>query len=426
MAKKYDAFAEVTLLFERAAERLKLEPWIFLKLSQPERELIVHPTIILDNGKPKTFVGSRIQHSTAKGPAKGGMRYSPDASPSECKALAALMTWKCAVIDVSFGGGKGVVLCDPLNMSEKELKRLTWEYILAIKDIIGPHKDILAPDMFTNDRTMDWVVEAYNHGENHFELAVATGKSTSFGGLLGRKDATGTGIFIVLEELSKHLDFSLEKKKVAILGFGNVGSAIAKLVHKAGCRIIAVTDIHGGIWREKGINPFKLQTYVDKRKKIVGFYDTNPIDNEGLISLPCDILIPAAIEGQINVNNADGIKAKIILEGANGPTTQEADEILKEKEIIVIPDILANAGGVAVSYLEWMQNLNQIIFSEEEVIRRMKKRMKKALWDVLATMKKHNVTMREAAYILAVKRVAESLRLKRFHNYKEIDLKMGG
>jgi len=422
---KCDPFAEVTLLFERAADRLKLEPWIFLKLSQPERELIVHPTVIMDDGKPRTFVGCRVQHSTIKGPAKGGVRYSPDASLSECKALAAWMTWKCAVVDVSFGGGKGVVLCDPLKMSEKELKRLTWEYTLAIKDIIGPHKDILAPDMFTNDRTMAWIVEAYNHNETYFEFAVATGKSISFGGSLGRKDATGAGLFFVLEELSKHLDFFLEEKKVAILGFGNVGSSIAKLVHRAGCKIIAITDIHGGIRREKGIDPFKLQMHMDRRKEIVGFYDTKPIDNEELISLPCDILIPAAIEGQINANNADSIKAKIILEGANGPTTQEADEILKEKEIVVIPDILANTGGVAVSHLEWMQNLNHIIFSEGEVIRRMKKKMKKALWDVLETMKKHNVTMREAAYILAVKRVAESLRLKKFHNYEEIDLKAG-
>jgi len=423
--EKYDLFAEVTLQFERAADRLKLEPWIFQKLSQPEKELVVHPTIILDDGKPKTFKGIRVQHSTAKGPAKGGLRYSPDTSLSECKALAAWMTWKCAVINVPFGGGKGVVLCDPLNMSEKELKNLTWEYTLAIKDIIGPHKDILAPDMFTNDRTMAWIVEAYSHGKTQFEFAVATGKSTSCGGSFGRKNATGTGLFFVLEELSKYLNFFLEEKKVAILGFGNVGSSIAKLVHRAGCRIIAITDIHGGISREKGINPFKLQTYVDKRKEIVGFDGTKPIDNEGLISLPCDILIPAAIGGQINANNADSIKAKIILEGANGPTTQEADEILKKKEILVIPDILANAGGVAVSHLEWMQNLNQVIFSEHEVVRRMKKKMMKALRDVLATMKKHKVTMREAAYILAVKRVAKSLKLRRFHNYEEIYLKEG-
>jgi len=425
MTKKYDLFAEVNLQFERAAKHLKLERWIFQKLSQPERELVVHPSIIMDNGKPRTFVGIRVQHSTAKGPAKGGVRYSPDASLSECKALAAWMTWKCAVIDVPFGGGKGVVVCDALNMSQNELKKLTWEYILAIKDIIGPYKDILAPDMNTNERIMAWIVEAYNHDKTHFEFAVATGKSTSFGGSFGRKGATGTGLFFVLEEISNYLNYFLSEKKVAILGFGNVGSSIAKLVYKAGCRIIAITDIHGGIWREKGINPFKLQAYMNRRKKIVGFDNTKPIDNNGLISLPCDILIPAAIAGQINANNADSVKAKIILEGANGPTTKEADEILKKKGIFVIPDILANAGGVAVSHLEWMQNLNKIIFSEQEVIRRMKTRMMKALWDVLAMMNKHNVTMREAAYILAVKRVAESLRIKKFHNYEEIDLKTG-
>ena len=216
--EKYDFFAEVTLQFERAADRLKIEPWIFLNLSQPEKELVVHPTIVMDDGKPRTFEGIRVQHSTARGPAKGGLRYSPDATLSECKALAAWMTLKCALIDVPFGGGKRVVLCNPLKMSEKELKRLTWEYILAIKDIIGPHKDILAPDMFTNDRTMAWVVEAYNHDRNHFEFAVATGKPTSLRGSFGRKGATGAGLFFVLEGVSKHLDFSLEEKKVAILG----------------------------------------------------------------------------------------------------------------------------------------------------------------------------------------------------------------
>jgi len=310
-------------------------------------------------------------------------------------------------------------------MSQNELKKLTWEYILAIKDTIGPHKDILAPDMFTNEQTMGWIVQAYNHDETHFEFAVATGKPSSLGGAFGRKPATGRGLFYVLEELSNYLNFSLEEKKVAILGFGNVGSSIAKMIYRAGCRIIAITDIHGGIRREKGINPFKLQTYMDKRNEIVGFDDTKPIDNEGLISLPCDILIPAAVAGQINANNADSVKAEMILEGANGPTTLKADEILQKKGILVIPDILANAGGVAVSHLEWMQNLNQVIFPEETIIKRMKNRMMTAIRDVLAMMNKYKVTMREAAYILAVKRVAESLRGRKFHNYEEIDLKTG-
>ncbi len=407
---EYDPFIEATLQFENAADYLDLEPCIYQRLKYPERELTVHIPVSLDNGNAETFTGFRVQHSTIRGPSKGGIRYSPDASLSECKALASWMTWKCAVINIPFGGGKGAVICDATKMSENELKKLTKQYISAIRDIIGPFKDIPAPDMFTNSQTMAWIADAYNQN-GQIEPAVVTGKPILLGGSLGREDATGTGLYYVLREASKYLDFPLAGKKVAILGFGNVGSSIAKLVHKAGCKIIAVTDIYGGIYSEKGIDPFALKEQVSRTGSIVDFPDTEPIDNENLISLPCDILIPAAVEGQINKNNADDVKAKIILEGANGPTTLDADEILKEKETLVIPDILANAGGVMVSYLEWVQDLQRYFFSEEEVLAKTEKKMNQAFWDVIKTMKDYKVSMREAAYILAVGRVAETLRV---------------
>lgn len=406
----YDAFIEATLQFENAADYLDLEPWIYQRLKYPERELIVHIPISLDNGTAETFTGFRVQHSTIRGPSKGGVRYSPDASLSECKALASWMTWKSAVINIPFGGGKGAVICDSTKMSENELKKLTKQYIIAIRDIIGPYKDIPAPDMFTNSQTMAWIADAYSQN-GQIEQAVVTGKPVFLGGSLGREDATGTGLFYMLREASKHLDFPLADKKVVVLGFGNVGSSIAKLVHKAGCKIIAVTDIYGGIHSEKGIDPFALKEHVSKNGSIVNFPETTPINNEGLISLPCDILIPAAVEGQINKNNAADIKAKIILEGANGPTTVDADEILKEKETFVIPDILANSGGVMVSYLEWVQDLQRYFFSEEEVLAKTEKKMKHAFWEVIKTMDDYKVSMREAAYILAVGRVAKTFRV---------------
>ena len=407
--KEYDPFLEATLQFERAATFLDLDPWVYQRLKYPERELTVHLAITLDSGRAESFTGFRIQHSTVRGPAKGGIRYSPNASLSECKALASWMTWKCAVLDLPFGGGKGAIICDTLKMSENELKKLTKEYTLAIRDIIGPFKDIPAPDMFTNAQTMAWIADAYSQGQGYLEPAVVTGKPVHLWGSLGRAMATGTGLFFVLEEAAKYLDMHLEGKKVAVLGFGNVGSSIAKLVHQAGCKIIAVTDIFGGIHNDKGIDPFELEKQVTQTGSIVNFPGTEPIDNESLIALPCDILIPAAVEGQINRDNADKVKARIILEGANGPTTLEADEILKEKKVLVAPDILANAGGVTVSYLEWVQDLQRYFFTEEEVREKTEKKMKKAFWDVVATMEKYGITMREAAYILAVGRVAESL-----------------
>jgi len=407
--KEYDPFLEATLQFEQAANFLDLDPWVYQRLKHPERELTVHLAITLDSGVAETFTGFRVQHSRVRGPAKGGIRYSPKASLSECKALASWMTWKCAVLDLPFGGGKGAIICDPLKMSENELRKLTKEYTFAIRDFIGPYLDILAPDMFTNAQTMAWIADAYSQGQGYLEPAVVTGKPVNLWGSLGRAMATGTGLFFVLEEACKHLQTPLSGKTVAILGFGNVGSSIGKLVHQAGCRIIAVTDMFGGIRSDKGIDPLELEKQVAQTGSVVNFPGTEAIDNDGLIALNCDLLIPAAMEGQIHRDNADTVKAKIVLEGANGPTTLEADEILKERKVLVAPDILANAGGVTVSYLEWVQDLQRYFFSEEEIREKTEKKMKKAFWEVVAVMQKHDVTMREAAYIVAVGRVAESL-----------------
>jgi glutamate dehydrogenase (NAD(P)+) len=407
--REYDPFLEATMQFERAAAFLDLDPWIYQRLKYPQRELTVHLAITRDDGRAETFTGYRVQHSTVRGPAKGGIRYSPKASLSECKALATWMTWKCAVLDLPFGGAKGAVICDPLKMSENELKKLTKEYTLAIRDIIGPYKDVPAPDMFTNAQTMAWIADAYSQGTGQLEPAVVTGKPVNLWGSLGRAMATGTGLFFTLEEAAGYLGLELAGKRVAILGFGNVGSSIAKLVHGAGCRIIAVTDMFGGVRNENGIDPFELEKQVARTGSIVNFPGSETIDNDGLIGLPCDILIPAATEGQITRDNAGTVKARVVLEGANGPTTLEADEILKEKEVLVAPDILANAGGVTVSYLEWVQDLQRYFFSEEEVRQKTETKIKKAFREVVAVMEKHNVTMREAAYILAVGRVAESL-----------------
>jgi glutamate dehydrogenase/leucine dehydrogenase len=408
--KGYDPYIEATLQFERAAGCLDLEPWIYQRLKHPEREITVHMAVTMDDGRAESFTGFRVQHSRIRGPAKGGIRYSPDASISEAKALATWMTWKCAVLNLPLGGGKGAIICDPLNMSENELEKLTRAFIGALRDVIGPYKDIPAPDMFTNAQTMAWIVDAYSQGGDCIEPAVVTGKPVNLWGSLGRAAATGTGLFISLREASKHLDFPIEGKRVAILGFGNVGASIAKLAHQAGCKVVAVTDMFGGIHNPKGIDPFELQKQVDDTGSVVNFPGTEPIDNQGVIELPAEILVPAAVEGMITRENADSVKARIILEGANGPTTLEADEILNNKGVLVVPDILANAGGVCVSYLEWVQDLQRYFFTEEEVAEKTDRTMTRAFWEVVETMRKHDASMRDAAYILAVNRVADTLR----------------
>ncbi|MGB3339999.1 MAG: Glu/Leu/Phe/Val dehydrogenase [bacterium] len=409
--EKYDPFIEATFQYERAASNLDLEPWIYNRLKYPERELTVHLTITRDNGKVETFTGYRVQHSTLRGPGKGGIRYSPEASLSECKALAAWMTWKTAVLDLPLGGAKGAVICNPPEMSEGELEKLTKEYTYAIKEIIGPQKDIPAPDVWTNEQTMAWICDAYSRYVGHFEPAVVTGKPLCIGGSLGRSQATGLGMYYTLLETSKHLEYPLEGKRITIIGYGNVGSSIARLLHKYGCKIIAITDLYGGIYAKNGINIPELDKHVARTKTVKGFKKLDSITNSELIELPCDILLPCAMEGMIHGKNADKIKATIICEGANGPTTTDADEILYSKKTFIIPDILANAGGVTISYLEWVQNCQRCFFDEAEVKNRCWKMMQKSFWDVVRTTEKFKTDTRNAAYIMAVQRVADSVRL---------------
>ena len=409
--KKYDPFIEATFQYERAADKLDLEPWIYNRLKHPERELTVHMTITRDNGKVETYTGYRVQHTTLRGPGKGGIRYSPDASLSECKALAAWMTWKTAVLDLPLGGAKGAVICNPPELSECELEKLTKEYTYSIKDIIGPTKDIPAPDVWTNSQTMAWICDAYSRYVGHFEPAVVTGKPVCLCGSLGRSQATGLGMYYTLLEASKHLEFPLEGKKVAIIGYGNVGSSIARLLYEYGCKIIAITDLYGGIFSKNGINIPALDAHVARTRTVKGFKKLDSITNEELLQTKCDILLPCAMEGMIHKGNADNIKAKIICEGANGPTTTEADEILVDKKVFMIPDILANAGGVTVSYLEWVQDVQRIFYEEEEVKTRCWKMMQRSFWDVVRVSDKHQTDIRNAAYILAVPRVADSVRL---------------
>ncbi|MGB9721054.1 MAG: Glu/Leu/Phe/Val family dehydrogenase [bacterium] len=409
--KKYDPFIEATYQYEKAASVLDIEPWIYNRLKYPEKELTVHITITRDNGKVETFTGFRVQHSTLRGPGKGGIRYSPDASLEECKALAAWMTWKCAVLNLPLGGAKGAVICNPPEMSESELERLTKEYTYSIKEIIGPNKDIPAPDVWTNAQTMAWICDAYSRYVGYFEPAVVTGKPLAIGGSKGRSGATGLGMYFTLLETSKHLEIPLEGKKVTIIGYGNVGSSIARLLYDYGCKIIAITDIYGGIYNKNGINIKELDQYVSQTKTVKGFQKYDSISNEELIEMDTDILLPCAIEGMINESNAHKIKAKIICEGANGPTTNEATDILTDSKVFIIPDILANAGGVTVSYLEWVQDVQRLFYSEEEVKNKCWNMMQQSFWDVVRIADKYKTNMRNSAYILAVQRVAEAARL---------------
>jgi glutamate dehydrogenase/leucine dehydrogenase len=409
--KKYDPFIEATYQYERAASTLDLEPWIRNRLKYPEKELTVYMTISRDNGEVVTYTGYRVQHSTIRGPGKGGIRYSPDASLSECKALAAWMTWKTALLDLPLGGAKGAVICNPPTMSEEELEKLTKEYTYAIKDIIGPQKDILAPDIFTNAQTMAWICDAYSRHKGWFEPAVVTGKPVSIGGSQGRIGATGLGMYHTLLEAEKRVEFPLAGKSVVIIGYGNVGSSIARLLYKHGCKIIAITDIYGGIYNSAGMNIPGLDQHVCETKSIKGFKRYNSITNDEAIELKCDILLPCAVEGMITKRNADKIKAVIICEGANGPMTSEANEILDDKGVFIIPDILANAGGVVVSYLEWIQDIQRVFFDEDEINERCRKMMQKAFWDVMRIAQLRKTDIRNAAYILAVQRVADCLTL---------------
>lgn len=407
---KTSLFDEVVKRIDAVCRQINIDETTRLRLGKCERELTVNFPVRMDDGAIKVFTGFRVQHNDTRGPAKGGIRYHPDVTLDETRVLAALMTLKTAVVNVPFGGAKGAVICDPKLMSQTELERLTRRYAAEISILIGPEIDIPAPDVGTNPQIMAWIMDTYSMTKGYPTLAVVTGKPVEIGGSLGRMEATGRGCMISAKLAAKHLNMNLKGATVVVQGMGNVGGTVARLLAKEGCRVIAVSDYKGGVHNPKGLSLGKL--VVDERGTIVEAKDIETITNHELLSLECDILIPAALEDQIVSANASNIKARIIVEGANGPITSEADKIIHDKGIFVVPDILANAGGVMVSYFEWVQGLQSFFWSEEEVNDRLETVMSNAFADVARISQAEKVNMRDAAYMLALKRIASAMNIR--------------
>ena len=412
MAPYGTVFGAMLQEFEGAARILNLEPGLWRMLTHAKRQIIVSCPVQMDNGEIQVFTGYRVQYNVTLGPAKGGIRYHPGVTLDEVTALAAWMTWKCAVAQLPFGGGKGGVICDPMKMSRRELEALTRRYTAEIIDSIGPEKDVPAPDVNTNEQIMAWFSDTYSMHVGHTSTAVVTGKPVEMGGSLGRREATGRGVMIVARESARHLGFELKGARVAIQGFGNVGSIAAELLAQQGATIVGVTDFKGGVQNPKGLDVGKLIDYVKEHKTVNGFAGGDPLGAADVFKLDCEILIPAALEKQITDENAADIKAKLIVEGANGPTTPEAHKLLHERGVFVVPDILANAGGVTVSYFEWVQDRHGYFWTEKEVNERLEAKMVEAYNVVLKTAEKYKVDMRAAAYIVAIGRVATVTRLR--------------
>jgi glutamate dehydrogenase (NAD(P)+) len=381
-------------------------------LKTPKRQLIVSIPVRMDDGTIQVFEGYRVQYNLTRGPAKGGIRYHPDVTLDEVKALAAWMTWKCATVGIPYGGGKGGVIVDPRKLSLGELERLTRRYATEIAPIIGPDRDIPAPDVNTNPQTMAWIMDTISMFRGHTELGVVTGKPLSLGGSKGRNEATARGCQFTTRAACERLGLQLRGSKVAVQGYGNAGSIAARLFHEDGAIIIAASDSKGGIYNEKGFDPVAALQFKQKEGSLVGFPGCDYISNQELLEVDCDILVPAALENQITMQNAGRIKAKIVAEAANGPTTPAADRILHEHGVFVIPDILCNAGGVTVSYFEWVQDLYGFFWAEVEVNQYLERTMMSAFRDVAATADEYKVDMRTGAYVLAVSRVAEATRVR--------------
>jgi glutamate dehydrogenase (NAD(P)+) len=398
--------------FDRAAELLDLEPGLYKVLRHPEKQITVSVPVMMDNGEVEVFVGHRVLYNTSRGPAKGGIRFDMQVTLEEVKALAAWMTWKCAVVNLPFGGSKGGVVCDPLKMSAGELERLTRRYTAGIINTLGPDSDVPAPDVNTNERVMAWVMDTYSMRMGHTVTAVVTGKPIEMGGSLGRREATGRGCMIVTKEALKHLGMSMQGTTVAVQGFGNVGSVAAALLQREGAKIVAISDRHGAFYNKNGIDIEAALKHTQKARSLEGYTGGDKISNEELLTLDVDVLVPAALENVITSKNAGKIRAKIICEGANGPTTAGADSILDEKGVFVIPDILANAGGVTVSYFEWVQDRGGYFWTEETVNDRLTDIMCKSFDAVFQLSRQHKVNMRTAAYMLSISRVATVHRLR--------------
>jgi glutamate dehydrogenase (NAD(P)+) len=398
--------------FDMAAEYLKLDPGLRQILRTPKRVLEVSIPVKMDNGQLKVFTGYRVQHNIARGPAKGGIRFHPNVTLDEVKALAAWMTWKTATVNVPYGGSKGGVICDPKRMSRGELERMTRRYASEIMPLIGPEQDIPAPDVYTDAQTMAWIMDTYSMTVGYSALGVVTGKPVSLGGSVGRNEATARGCVMVVEEACKIKKIPLRGATVAIQGFGNAGSVAARLFTEKKAKVVAVSDSRGGVYNARGIDPLKALRYKERSGTVVGMPGASRLSNDDLLTLKCDILVPAALENVITLHNADQIKARIVAEAANGPTTPHADEILARKGIVVLPDILANAGGVTMSYFEWAQDLQGYFWEESEVNQKLEGVMKRAYASVQETMRKYHVHSRAAAYILAVGRVAEATLIR--------------
>ncbi|HHY47721.1 MAG TPA: Glu/Leu/Phe/Val dehydrogenase [Firmicutes bacterium] len=406
----------------RAVEAAGISNDIYEILARPERELVVSIPVVMEDGHVKVFTGYRVQHCSARGPCKGGIRYHPDATLEETRALAALMTWKCAVVNIPYGGAKGAVRCDPGTLSQEEIKRLTRRYTAMIIPILGPKTDIPAPDINTNGQTMAWIMDTYSMFMGYTVPDVVTGKPVDLGGSLGRREATGRGVAIIVMQLLSRLGYLASEVTIAVQGFGKVGGAVASILDNEGYKVVAVSDVSGGIYNPQGLDIKDVSRYVYSPEGIRLLKDyegkgVEHITNEELLTMDVDVLIPAAIEGQITSKNADSVKARMIVEGANGPTTSEADSILRDKGIVVVPDILANAGGVVVSYFEWVQNLQSYFWDLGEVNQNLARIMTKAFDEVWHMSQERNVDLRTAAYILAVKRVASAIEQRGIFPY---------
>ena len=396
--------------FDLAAQKLNLDEGLWRVLRYPNRELTVYIPVQMDDGHLEVFTGFRVQHSIARGPGKGGIRYSPDVTLDEVRALASWMTWKCAVVNIPFGGAKGGVICDPHKMSMGELERMTRRYTSELIEFIGPEKDVPAPDVNTNEQTMAWIMDTYSMHMRQTVTAVVTGKPINIGGSRGRREATGRGVMVVCDEACKKLGLDRERSRVIVQGFGNVGSNAARLMAQKGYKIIGIIEVGGGLYNKNGINLEALWEFRQRNGTVLGFPGAEKYDPAELLLVDCDILIPAATENQITSQNADRVKCKILAEGANGPTTAAADDILAEKGVFVIPDILANAGGVTTSYFEWVQDRQGYFWKESVVNEHLGDIMVTAFDDVVRYAETHGVNNRIAAYMLAIDRVAYTIR----------------
>lgn len=398
--------------FDEAAEQLELSQDLRAILRKPQRELIVNFPVRMDNGDVKMFTGYRVQHNVHRGPAKGGIRFTPDVSLDEVRALAMWMTWKCAIVNLPFGGAKGGVTCDPHTMSRAELERLTRRYATEISLFIGPNSDIPAPDVNTNPQVMAWMMDTYSMHEGYSVPEVITGKPVAIGGSEGRLEATARGVQVITCEALSDLGISMDSCSIVVQGFGNVGSITARLLSDMGYKVVGLSDISGGIYNPKGIDVHAALRYSREHGHLLGFPEADPVTNSELLELPCDVLIPAALENQLTGSNAARIKARLVVEAANGPTTLEADRILDERGVVVVPDILANAGGVIVSYFEWVQDVQRFFWTEREITNRLEVMMKQAYQMVREKSRVQHTRLRKSAYLLAVARVADATRIR--------------